>query len=145
MQEESALECLDLQMKKHTCVRWMRLRMIKVSFGCYLTFVMNSCSQSISLEMSVEGKAISKHLCDKMLYVAQINGCQKIIDIHAKHGSKEDIAKLNAVAKALKASPMKALRDFQRRRFGTPPKLLGTHYNRILHCLKKSNSAQLLN
>ena len=27
------------------CPRWMRLRMIKVSFGCYLTFVMNSCSQ----------------------------------------------------------------------------------------------------
>ena len=40
-----------------------------------------------------EGKTNSKYLCDKMLYVAQINGCQKIIDIHAKHGSKEDIAK----------------------------------------------------
>ena len=40
-----------------------------------------------------EGKTISKYLCDKKLYVAQINGCQKITDIHAKHGSKEDIAK----------------------------------------------------
>ena len=28
----------------------------------------------------------------------------KDIDIYAKHGSKEDIAKLNAVSKALKAS-----------------------------------------
>ena len=45
----------------------------------------------------------------------------------AKHGSKEDIAKLNAVAKALKTSPMKALRDFQRRQIGTPPTLFGTH------------------
>ena len=45
----------------------------------------------------------------------------------AKHGSKEDIAKLNAVAKALKASSMKALRDFQRRQIGMPPKLFGTH------------------
>ena len=55
-----------------------------------------------------------------MLYVRQINGCQKIIDTCAKHGSKEDIVKLNAVAKALEASSMKALRDFQRRQFGTP-------------------------
>ena len=92
-----------------------------------------------------EGKAISKNLCDKMLYVAQINGFQKIIDIHAKHGSIQDIAKLNVIAKALKASPMKVLRDFQRRQFGTLPKLLGTHYNIILHCLGKNNSAQLLN
>ena len=29
---------------EETCTRWMRLRMIKVSFGCYLTFVMISCS-----------------------------------------------------------------------------------------------------
>ena len=77
-----------------------------------------------------ERKTISKNLCDKMLYVGQINGCKKI-DIYAKHGSKEDIAKLNAVSKALKASSMKALGDFQRRHFGTPPTLLGTHYSRI--------------
>ena len=84
-----------------------------------------------------EGKAISKNLCDKTLYVGHINGCQKITDIYAKHGSKEDIAKLDAVTKALKASPIKALR---RRQFGIPPTLLGTHYNRILHRLRKNNS-----
>ena len=78
-----------------------------------------------------EGKVISKNLCDKMLYVGQINGCQKLIDIYARHGSRKDIAKLNAVSNALKASSMKALRDFQRRQFETPPALLGTHYNRI--------------
>ena len=54
-----------------------------------------------------------------------------MIDIHAKHGSKEDIAKLNAVAEALKASSMKASRDLQKRQFGTSSTLLGTHYNRI--------------
>ena len=91
--------------------------MIKLSFGCYLTFVMNSCSH--------------KNLCDKMFHVGQINGCQNLIDIYAKHGSKEDIMKLNAVAKALKISSMKALRDFQTHWFGIPPALLGTHYNRI--------------
>ena len=32
---------------EETCTRWMRLRMIKVSFRCDLTFVMNSCSQSM--------------------------------------------------------------------------------------------------
>ena len=78
-----------------------------------------------------EGKAVLKNLCDKMLYVGQTIGCQKMTDIYAKHGSKEDIAKLNAVAKALKASSIKALRDFQRHQFGAPPTLLGTHYNRI--------------
>ena len=30
---------------EETCTQWMRLRMIKVSFGCYLKFVMNSCSK----------------------------------------------------------------------------------------------------
>ena len=70
-----------------------------------------------------------------MLYVGQTNGCQKITDIYAKHGSEEDIAKLNAIAKALKA-----LRDFQKRQFGTPPILLVTHYNRIQHRLRKNNS-----
>ena len=35
---------------------------------------------------------------------------------------------------------MKALRDFQRRQFGMPPTLLGTHYNRIEHRLRKNNS-----
>ena len=64
----------------------------------------------------------------------------KDIDIYAKHGSEEDIAKLNAVSKALKASSMKALRDFQRRQFGTPHTLLGSHYNRIQHRLRKNDS-----
>ena len=126
----------------------MRLKIIKASFGCYLTFVMNSCSQLMifgNVSQHLEKESDFKNLCDKMLYVAQINSCQKIIDIHAKHGSKEDIVKLNAAAKSLKASPMKALRDFQRRQVGTPLKLLGTHYNRILHCLRKNNRAQLLN
>ena len=32
---------------EETCTRWMRLRMIKVSFGCNFTSVINSCSQSM--------------------------------------------------------------------------------------------------
>ena len=32
---------------EETWTWWMRLRMIKVSFGWYLTFVMNSCSESM--------------------------------------------------------------------------------------------------
>ena len=32
---------------EESCTRWMRLMMIRVSFGCYLTFVMNICSQSM--------------------------------------------------------------------------------------------------
>ena len=106
----------------------MRLRMIKVSFGCYLTFVMNSCLQSM-----IFGN-VSQHLekGKRFQKICMTKCCMsKDIDIYAKHGSKEDIAKLNAVSKALKASLMKAWRDFQRLQFGTPPTLLGTHYNRI--------------
>ena len=113
---------------EETCARWMRLRMIKVSFGCYLTFVMNSCSESM-----IFGN-VSQHLeKGKRFQKIYMTKCcmSKDIDIYAKHDSKEVIATLNAVSKALKASSMKALRDFQRRQFGTPPTLLGTHYNRI--------------
>ena len=60
-----------------------------------------------------EEKAISKYLCDEMLYIGQINGCQKIINIYAKHASKVDMGKMNAVTKALEASSMKALRIFR--------------------------------
>ena len=65
---------------EETCIWWMRLRMIKVSFGCYLTFVMIICSVfDLWKCQSVlgEGKTILKSLCDKVLYVGQINGCQK--------------------------------------------------------------------
>ena len=71
------------------------------------------------------------------MYVGTETVCKKIADIYAKHGSKEDLAKLNAVPKALKAAPMKVLRDFQRRQFGTPPWF---HYNRTLHRVEYDNS-----
>ena len=122
---------------EETCTLWMRLRMIKVSFGCYLTFVINSCSQSMifgNVSQRLEkGKRFQKICMTKCCM-------SKDIDINAKQGSKEDIAKLNTVSKALKASSTKALRDFQRRQLGTLPTLLDTHYNRIYHRLRKNNS-----
>ena len=97
--------------------------MSKVSFGCYLTFVINSYSQSMifgNVSQHLEkGKQFQKICVTKC--------CMSDRRIVAKDGSKEDIAKLNAVATALKASSMKALRDFQRHQFGTPPTLFGTH------------------
>ena len=54
-----------------------------ISFGRYLTFVMNSCSQSMIFgnvsQHLKKKKRFSKTLCDETLYVGQINGCQKII------------------------------------------------------------------
>ena len=111
MQEESVLDGLDLQLKKHMCtvdeieddkgILWMlfdirhkQLFTVNDLWKCQLTLG--------------EGKAISKNLCD-------------------------------VVSKALKASPVEALRDFQRRQFRTPLTLLSTHYNRILHRLRKNN------
>ena len=49
--------------------------------------------------------------------------------------------KTQAVAKAPKASPMNALRNFQGQQFGTPPMLTGVHYRRSLHCLGYNNSS----
>ena len=78
--------------------------MIKVSFESYLTFVMNSCSESMifgNVSQHLEkGKRFSKICMTKCCM-------SKDIDIYAKHGSKEDIVKLNAVSKALKAFSMK--------------------------------------
>ena len=48
------------------------------------------------------------------MYIGTMTGCKKITDVYAKHGSKKDLAKLHPVVKALKDSPIKALRDFQR-------------------------------
>ena len=113
---------------KETCTLWMRLRIIKVSFGCYLTFVMSSCSQSMifgNVSQHLEKGKRFQRICMKKCCMS------KDIDIYAKHGSEEDIAKLNAVSKTLKVCSVEALRDFHRRQFGTPPTLLGTHYNRI--------------
>ena len=75
------------------------------------------------------------------MYIGTVTGCKKVRDISAKHGSKEDPAKLHAVAKAPKASPMKALRNFQRQQFGRPPMLLGVHYHRTLKYLGYNNSS----
>ena len=71
---------------EETCTRWMRFRMIKVSFGCYLTFFMNSCSQSM-----IFGN-VSQHLekGKRFQKICMTKCCMsKDIDIYAKHSSKK--------------------------------------------------------
>ena len=75
------------------------------------------------------------------MFIGTYHGCKKLTDIYGTPGSKEDLSKLNAVARVLKASPMKTVRDFQRRQFGTPPTLLGIHYQRATHQLNSDNSS----
>ena len=87
------------------------------------------------------GKDVSQKLADKMMFIGTYHGCQKLTDIYGRRGSKEDLSKLNAVARVLKASPMKTVRDFQRRQFGTPSTLLGVHYQRATHQLNSDNNA----
>ena len=74
---------------------------------------MNSCSQSM-----IFGN-VSQHLekAKQLKKICVTKCCMLDRQMVAKNGSKEDIAKLNAVAKAFKASSIKALRDSQRRQF----------------------------
>ena len=88
-----------------------------------------------------DGKDVSQKLSDKMMFIGTYHGCQELTDVYGRRGSKEDLSKLNAVARVLKASPMKTVRDFQRRQFGTPPTLLGVHYQRATHQLNSDNNA----
>ena len=45
----------------------------------------------------------------------------------------------------MRVVPMQALRDFQRRQFGTPPTLLGSHYNRQTHRFTSDNNSATRN
>ena len=93
------------------------------------------------ISLSNDDKEIPRDLAKKLFYVRTFDGCKKITDLYNKPCSREERSALNAVAKALKASPMKTLRDFQRRQFGTPPTLLGVHYNRGIHRLSSEQSS----
>ena len=86
-------------------------------------------------------KGLLKDLANKILYVGNFDGFEKITDMYRARASKEETSALNTVAKALKAVPIRAVRDFQRRKFGTPPTLLGSHYNQQTHCFTSSNSS----
>ena len=121
-----SFRCCRIAAEETNMYTWTRLKITNVSFGSCLTSAIKNCLQLMIFGGTVqhcmkEGKEISKTLSDKIMYIGTMTGCKKIRDIYAKHGSKEDLAKLHAVAKAPKASPMKALRDFQRQQFGTPP------------------------
>ena len=93
------------------------------------------------ISLSNDDKEIPRDLAKKLFYVGTFDGCKKITDLYNKPCSREEHAALNAVAKALKVSPMKTLRDFQRRQFGTPLTLLGVHYNREIHHLSSEQSS----
>ena len=95
----------------------------------------------ICISLSNDNKEIPRDLAKKLFYVGTFDGCKKITDLYNKPCSGEERSALNAVAKALKASPMKTLRDFQRRQFGTPLTLLGVHYNRGIHHLSSELSS----
>ena len=55
-----------------------------------------------------------KDLANKILYLGNFDGCEKITDMYRVRASKEETSALNTVAKALKAVPIRAVRDFQR-------------------------------
>ena len=60
-------------------------------------------------------KDVSQKLFDKIMFIGTYCGCKKLTNIYGSHGSKKYLWKLNAVARVLKASPMKTVRDFSKK------------------------------
>ena len=66
--------------------------------------------------------------------------------------SAEQKANLRAIDMATKSRPMKSLRNFQKRKYGTPPTIIGQHASRreiglapmrdCSHCIFVSNAVQ---
>ena len=86
-------------------------------------------------------KLVPNTLNKKVLYIGGWERCYKVTEVFAGDVSGQSTTFLHTVMKALKAKPMKTVRDFQRRRYGTPPTLLGAHLNRLTGNLDSNNSS----
>ena len=69
---------------------------------------------------------------DSMAFIGNIDSCESFLNKISINGDVEDEQKnsLRAVKIALKSRKMKILRDFQKRRYGTPPTIIGQHATR---------------
>ena len=67
-----------------------------------------------------------------MSYIGDWNSCESFLDrIPIDKPNNEEANALRAIHVALKSRKMKTLRDFQKRRYGTAPTVMGQHGSRI--------------
>ena len=78
------------------------------------------------------GKDIDPALLKKQLYIGRMAFCRGYVSMLGCKGNLTDDqkAKLRGIHMATKSRPMKTLRDFQKRKYGTPPTIIGQHATR---------------
>ena len=78
------------------------------------------------------GKDIDPALLRKQLYIGRMAFCRGYVSMLGCKGNLTDDqkAKLRGIHMATKSRPMKTLRDFQKRKYGTPPTIIGQHATR---------------
>ena len=70
--------------------------------------------------------------CSEMFFIGEENSCASYVEkISVEEPNREGENALKAVHMALKSRKMKTLRDFQKRRYGTAPTIIGQHASRI--------------
>ena len=70
--------------------------------------------------------------CPEMFLTGEENSCASYVEkISVEEPNREGENALKAVHMALKSRKMETLRDFQKRRYGTTPTIIGQHASRI--------------
>ena len=84
------------------------------------------------LKRAENSKRLGKeYLTDNMQYIGTNESCRPYIDLLASQQLTEESSQvLKATHMALKLRKIKKLRDFQKRKYGTPPSVLGIHGKR---------------
>ena len=75
---------------------------------------------------------IDQALLRKQLYIGTMAFCQGYVSMLGCKGnlSNDQKAKFRGIHMATKSRPMKTLRDFQKRKYGAPPTIIGQHATR---------------
>ena len=66
------------------------------------------------------------------IYIGRMNCCRGYVEKLGNSGTvtAEEMANLRAIHMATKSRPMKSLRNFQKRKYGTAPTIIGQHASR---------------
>ena len=87
--------------------------------------IFTTADLSRAKQASAEGEDTD---CSKMFYVGTTNGCESFVSkLLPSNDGEEEKAAIRAIHMAIKSRPMRKLRDLQKRKYGTPPTILGQH------------------
>jgi len=79
-----------------------------------------------------EGKEDEALMVGRQIYIERMNFCRGYVEKLGNSGTvtAEQKANLRAIHMATKSRPMKSLRNFQKRKYGTAPTIIGQHASR---------------